>query len=147
MGKCWTASQGPSLHCPFCSLTFWSWHGASESLCPSAALPVAVPKTDSTFQLHIPALDEWMLFSLQLICQHSKNVAEQKLSENISQRWLQEFLISKYCFVLVFFQGLTWTLSCPEYLFCTRSDVTNCFYLSKLAFAFNTYWWLNSSFA
>lgn len=102
MGKCWAASQGPSLHCPFWSPTFWSWHGASGSLCPSAVLPVVVPKTDFTFQPWIPAPDVWMLFSVQLICQHPKNVAEQKLSENISQHWLQEFFISGHCFVLVF---------------------------------------------
>lgn len=50
-------------------LTFWSWHGASESLCPSAVLPVTVPKTDFTFQLEIYAPDAWMLLSPWLFCQ------------------------------------------------------------------------------
>lgn len=63
MGKCWMASQGPSLHCPFWSPTFWSWHGAPESLCPSAVVPVAVPKTDFTSQPRIPAPDVRMLIS------------------------------------------------------------------------------------
>lgn len=59
MGKCRAASRGPSLRCPFWSQTFWSWHGASDSLCPSAVLPVAVPRTDFTSQPRIPAPDAW----------------------------------------------------------------------------------------
>lgn len=65
-------------------LTFWSWHGTSESLCPSAVLHVTVPKTDFLSNLESLHLIHECCFHYGYFARLQKNVLEQKLSENIS---------------------------------------------------------------